>query len=913
MAEEYTSSNFEEMILASVKEKKEAYDADNDERVRQAVTTEFRYRGDYFGTFNTLKTRNMEYVGGLGKGLVTFPVVPRAIRSKTATMLATSVKIELKPARELPEIEAGVDLATNILARAETNIFDEDFEINTAHLRQTQRLCYVRIFNNQKKGIRYQEQERGGEPTQRRIHGKIYGCGECGLEVGEEYVQPDEAGVMHCPGEDGEGCPGTLRQLHDEKVRDIVPFVTKTKRTGEPDIEIISALLTRIDDLPCVGLQFDNTGWFNVNQLVPKLELQMQFPQFKDKLGEPNPEKWSAGTAWWYALTKERGNFWYAGGLSDGYKKGLRQYFELEKWYYTPDKCLGYTAKGEWELEGDGEDNLGFSMKEGETIEKAVRRHFGAVEEEVPPANPPEGDDIATMESAEAAPEAESEYDQPHAAGEDFEFTGICCWIANGKLLKVEPYDVINDFNPYGWTINASSYYPLGEERLNKLQDAITNILSMIYSAGLKRQLAALFANPNLVDEESLRKNHTGGFIFAKTESGLPLEQINWQQQLFYLDPPGLDALVWELAQLIIQIQKEESGVYDETVGVANDKNQTMGGRLQAANQSLQLMLSPAQAKRKGKIETCRKLLKKWQTMDNAAFQMIKGSFNEEWKPQDIAAFKNLDIDSDVVFKVVEGTDIPRAINDPQGALMAAFQMGLFDPQIPLPPVVLVKLLRALGVEYDPKNTDATRRLAQKRLKLLKTKVANVLAQTPMENAFVIVEEPLPQPAPPGMETVQRKILDPQLEAAIMADERLQAHETENHQVMMEFFVDHINGELGRDHPNTILLWMLDVFYKQHLTTMDNMMAREAATQGRIEGTGSAVANETARALSGEEEREAAALEAEAAGQEKEIASEEDRQILDAEEKERGREHEIEKTIIGAVAKGQGGGGKSTK
>lgn len=892
-----TNSDFDKMILAKIRELKETYDADNEERIRQAVGLEMRNRGNYFGTFNNLKSRRLEYVGSLGKGLVTYPVVPRALRSKSATMIATKVLIDLKPARQLPEIEAGVDIATSIVKRAETNITDEDFEINTAHLRQTQRLCYYEIFNNGRKGIRYQEQERGDSPAEIAVHGDIYNCPSCGAEVPAENLPEDR----RCSDEECNDRP-ELRLMTRSKTRKILPFKTVTKRTGEPDLRLISALLTRIDDLPCVGLKFDNAGWFNVNELKHRLEIEEQFPQFKQKLGTPDYQKWSPGTVWWYALTKEEGNFHYAGGLAAGYKKGMRQYHELERWYFAPKNCGGYKAPRDWKLEGEDKDaEPGFSMKQNETIEEAVRRHFGTTKDLAPQDESGEPVDEAIQPGSEdpASVSAAPEEEWPEYLEEE-EFTGLCVWVANGQLLKVENWDFTENHGVIGWINNPSSYFPLGEERLLNLQDAITNVLSMLYSAGLKRQLAALFANPNLVDEDTLRRNHTGGFIFAKTESGLPLEQVNWQNQIFYLDPPALDALVWELAQLIIQIQKEESGVYDETVGVANDKNQTMGGRIQAANQSLTLMLSPAQSKRKGKIELIKKLLKQWQKMPDAAFQMVKGTFNEEWKPQDIASFKKLDIDSDVIYKVVEGTDIPQAVTDAQGALLMVNQLGLLDPSNPLPIGFLTKLLRALGVDYDIKNADASRRLAQKRLKLLKLKILKY----PEENAFVVV----PEPGPDG-QVIERETLNPQILMEIMSDPRMQAHESENHQVMMEFFTDQINGELGREIPNRVLLFMLDVLYKQHLDTLNNMMAREAATQGQIQGTAAAVGQETTRALSGADEAEAKALDTEKATRDEELAAEEDRRIDEMEEKQRDREHDIAKTVIASTVKTQGKGG----
>jgi DNA-directed RNA polymerase subunit RPC12/RpoP len=890
---------FAAMILAKRKELADAYDADNEPRLRQAVTMEYRWRGNYFGTFNNNKNYRLEWVGKLGKGLVTYPVIPRAIRSKMSTSLATEVKIDCHPARNLPEIEAGAELAQNLAKRFDERIWDEDFEINSCHLRQTQRLCYARIFNNRRKGVRYQEQVASEETAEVEVHGDVYACGDCGQEVGAEDLaskpfalpMPENGEFQfNAPPEkpDEPECPQCgakkFAKIKDAVSDSINPFKTVTRRTGEPDTDIISALLVRCDDISGVGLQFEKLKWFNVNEPVPRLELELQFPNAKTELGTPRFEKWSPGTHWWYALTKEEGNYHYAGGLGESYKKNLKNYHELEKWYFTPEQCLGWKSPGDFKLETEcTADNPepSFTIQTDETIEEAMLRNF----------------------------EAE-------------EFLGMCVWIANDVLLKVEHTDFRTpsadddvSYRPIGWMISATSYFPLGEERLLNLQDAITNVLSMVYSASLKRSLAALVYNSEFIDPDEIRKNHTGGFIAAKHDSGVDLTKINLKNQAFYLEPPQLDQMVWQLAELIIQIQKEESGVYDEVVGAQNAANVTKGGRELAANQGLAQMLSPSKAKRRAKIDILKMYLKIWQTLPEQAFQMVKGSFNEEWKPSDIEAFKKLDIESDMQFFVVEGTDVPVATPDTQSKLMAVFNMGLLLPTNPLPVDFTIKLLRALGVEYDVQNSDASRRLAAKRLKLIKQKI--VEKDLSIQNSFVVIEEPAGQPDPAtGIQpTIARRVLNPQVLMDVMSDTRLQARETENHLVQMEYYGDALNGELGRETPNEVLMEFIDQMIRQHLGTMNNIQAREAATQGQIEGTNRAVADETHRALTGADEKEAAAAEMASAENDRmanrEIDQASSQRAFDAEEKDKARRHDLQKTLISVHAKEAGAKNKN--
>jgi hypothetical protein len=62
-----------------------------------------RFRNDFFGNFNEeFLQRNtalaLSYIPTLTKGMVTYPVIGRSIRSKIATEMNTSVKLHIEPA-----------------------------------------------------------------------------------------------------------------------------------------------------------------------------------------------------------------------------------------------------------------------------------------------------------------------------------------------------------------------------------------------------------------------------------------------------------------------------------------------------------------------------------------------------------------------------------------------------------------------------------------------------------------------------------------------------------------------------------------------------------------------------------------------------------------------------------------------
>jgi hypothetical protein len=867
---------FEAMILDKIQELSEPFDEDNEERIRQAVTLEYRDRGNYFGVFNFDKRRRMEWVGQLGKGLVSYPVIPRAIRAKSATSLATEIRLSVEANRRLPEIEASRTIGESIYERIERELWTEDFEININKLRQTQRRVYYELTWNPEKGIKYDRMQRSEQTEEIPIHGIIYACGNCGETVDESMLMDGQATQPPAPSQpppaealpiettaDASGtyepmpdpmqlapmalppCPfcgaPALQKSKDAASETINPLRSVSRRTGDFDIKIVSALLTRIDDYSAIGGEFERARWFNVNELFPCYEIQARFKKLGKELGSSNFEKWSPGTIWHYALSKENGNHVSSAAISSGYKNGLKQFYEVQKWFFTPEQCHGWQSPSDMVFDFDSEDDRHFSFMTGETIEEAMARNL------------------------------------EEWGAKDEEFNCLCVWVANGKVLKVSNEDFRETYGMIGWSLNPSSYFPQGEERLLHLQDAATNVFSMIYSGGLKQQLAPLVANSHYFDDSNVKTNQTGGIIYVKRDNAQDTEKINWQNQIFYLNPPPLNEYVWRLAEVIIQIQKEESGIFDESIGGEAPGNNTARGKELMVNQGLKLMLSPSKTKKRGKIKLVQKATRLWQKRaPDAAYQMIPGTYNEEWKSSDIKAFKNCELESDLRYEVVQGTDIPKAIVDTQTQLLTVFQLGLLAPENNVPPGFVIKLLRALGVKEDYKNTEATRRLAQKRLKLLKEKIANI---NPLD-AFIVVEEP--NPMDPEGAPLQYEALNPQLLMSIMSDIRLQAHETENHPEAMEFYADQINGEMGRDVPDKVLINMLDEFCKMHLQTLNGVMSKAAASSGLIEGTGEATKAATVNNLTGAGEAEAAAMENE------KTAKEEDRRYQsDENEKKR--------------------------
>jgi hypothetical protein len=101
-----SSMPFDEMIRARTKAWKDEYDQAAVPPLSDAVNMTFRNRGDYFGYFYGGGSRRSQWRAFPGKGMVTYPIIGRSIRSKTATSVSTRVQLEVEAVRDIPEKQA---------------------------------------------------------------------------------------------------------------------------------------------------------------------------------------------------------------------------------------------------------------------------------------------------------------------------------------------------------------------------------------------------------------------------------------------------------------------------------------------------------------------------------------------------------------------------------------------------------------------------------------------------------------------------------------------------------------------------------------------------------------------------------------------------------------------------------------
>jgi hypothetical protein len=834
------SLTFKEMIRARNFDKKKAYDDSHWQHIADYVTMCKRNDGDYLGVMRSDRRNYWNNVKS--KAFVTYPVIMRALRSKTATSLATDIGLDIQPVLKLPEKKAGAELAMNVYKYSEENDWTERLETLLAMLGQIGKFAAILTEMDSENGLTvgYKELEKEGWIKKQET---IIGCMDCG-----SVFMPEQLGVSAKDDErEADGEEREEMDSPDMKMREIKPdgydqSATDTKApptspdydlsnatcqnpecgstrlgisspdeyeegmipTGEKEAikaaqiktTVISPMLIRYDDLHTIGFDWQKAHWFNYHPIETVYELIDNHPELEEKIFNKTISDWSDSTRWYYELTKSNGNLGSPGMYQ---QSAYQELVEADYWFYQPVMCNGWEEPEEFELIKNGK--TAFDIKKGETIQDAMKRQ--------------------------------------HQGEDEFEFRGLMVKCVGDEITDVRNMSFLEAFTLIGWNLSVTSHVPTGEENLLPLQDAFTKLLSGIFSLALRASNPKGVVDGRKFNIQEFLDNTPGKWISTKQDMNPDEHQRSVTDGAGYIVPPNPAQFVMELINLLIQLNKELSGVYDETVGNANAQNITKGGRELALNQSLGLQAVNAKLKKEGKIAWTRLRLKLWQQMPDEAFVLIKGTFEEEWKREDVAAFKALDVDAELMITAVEGTDIPKTPPQQLQHLQVAAELGLLGEASPFEPEVRQYILKnALGLDFDIGNYEADRRLAGRRLEAMHNIADGWAVEHKLgyDQLVVIGFEPAPGEMPDPMNpeapvgTPVRK-LHPELLMTFAQDLRTKVRQEDNHLVFIGYYIDQIKGIVGSRTPKEVDVLILETAIDFHNQMVAQMQVQQLQAQ----------------------------------------------------------------------------------
>lgn len=831
-----------ELIRRKIQGWREAHDEDGRFRVAEAVAMTKRERGDYFGKFNEdwLDANHqlaLVWQNGLSKGMMSYPLIARSIRAKQATEITTPLKFSIEPVYKDADLEAMAERLEQVFSYLRRKHLDTNFDYQSSYIRQTSRVAWLYTTFSKKGGNLIPV------PEMQAVHiadgAAQYLCGNCGgafapeqLNIAAHPVQTlqgalseiDAAraqGALSTPEElnqalsgvsqieedltetDCPGCGqlGTLQSQHQIQVnaQQVPTGRMDYQDTGELRVNMYSPFQTRMDELNTTGFKYKQGHWFNFMLILPLYEAlrYCKTDEQRQKIQALSPDHWSDALHWHYELGKARGN---RTPYSQTSLMRADQLVALEFWWIVPMAC----GSDEWKAPSD--EIIGdFQIRAGETLEKAFNRQFKA-------------------------------------------FDGVCALVCGDEILNVFNGNFTQNWNGIPWKIDPYSAYPRGEERLLSLQDVATRTFTMVFSYSQRSSAPKGIANPLFFRMEDLQANITGGWIYPKLDlKDLSAPGFDLQKHIFYLTPPNLPELVSDFIELIVAMAKEESGIYDETVGAGNSSNETARGRETAMTQSLNLQVPEIRTKGEAICDwflTAVELIQR--DAPDVYFRLFTDEDENEWTEADIELFRSLKFRQQFKVSVVDGSDIPRTQDDLEEALFIAISQGLFDPANPAPIDIRQMLLKIRGIDYDIDDYEKTRRLAKKRYERLK----EIISEFNPADAIVFVE--IADQMNPGM-VIHTPMLNPELINQITTDPVAQMRpEIDNNFVFIKFYKEKMFGLLSHKKIDQVFLFALSEIIKQH----QGQVAGEIAKQTALESTNAAAGAMTNGAASNETEND---------------------------------------------------------
>jgi predicted RNA-binding Zn-ribbon protein involved in translation (DUF1610 family) len=424
--------SFQDMIIERTRGWMNEYDEANLPRIAEAFTMSMRERGDYFSYFN-LRQNNSQWRVIPGKGLVTFPIIGRSIRAKTATAVATKIQTEVESNREVPEKQAAAELARNIARYCRDKNWTKQTESTIAMLCQLARFCFVYNDYKTEGGMIVEIPE-----TQKRAvksGDTVYTCSSCGLQHTPATLGVDDIAEQF-----------KSKDLGESEQHDSLHNIVENGESQTPDPAADPAIDTEYTD-----------GEYTAADDAPTKDQDQP-----DEAEQPQqPAQSAPDDDESQAVLEHTANLSCPECQTNTLVMDSRARYEsvdaLTGEYHRRD-CgfMDSRVVSPLLIRFDSYNSLGFEYKRG-----------------------------AWFNYHPLVPAYELLASAPHLA--EKLSTGANKWSEAARLHK---------WTGMPWKIDPQSAFPKGEENLLKPQDAATNVCSMAYSHTRKRSMPTLVADP---------------------------------------------------------------------------------------------------------------------------------------------------------------------------------------------------------------------------------------------------------------------------------------------------------------------------------------------------------------------------------------------------------------------------------
>lgn len=627
-------------------------------------------------------------------------------------------------------------------------------------------------------------------------------------------------------------CPKCGQQAEVTKAPELAniprPGPSEQFNPGDSETCVSSCLEHRIDERNSQSGNLRGANWFEHHYLVTEEELDVEFPGFD--FGQSGD--WCYALKWKWALETGEDVFATSNYQSEDYRKR----FERRDIYLMPAEYESRVEPVACVIK-DGQGNVVLSVEAGDRLCEKFTNGF-----------------CYSMVGDKIAPK----------------FREVCFW----------------DEWSYGcYMPDANSFWGQPVVELLQIQDDWNNLYTI--------------QNQHL-ERNSINQITYNSLVYGPDdwEQDLVPTQEGWTQP----DNVSLDHYFKQIQALpltgvtqglefLFKILPYTGGAPPEAIGMNPPGPDTYHAQLLRKQSTLGQLQPPGESKANCKVSYMRNHFKIAQeNWPEERFEYLRTRFGEEWKPDDIEAFLNCNLERDVVTTFVAGSEVPTDLIQRRMDMENVISKYI-EAQVPPPQEVLRAYFDLMGIDYDLGGIEADERLADARYEKIKEGL-QVLGSRGVSNAPTVTMDPQTGEPVPGPSMLIQ---------GVMSHPGLQVKPKENHQTAIDFYVARQKALLADDMPDMALLECCDEMITRHEQAMVEeaqsksamdvaaqapAAAAAAAAQAGAEGGGEQVDPQAEADAQAQQQQMEAEQQAQASAQDREHASM---------EAEAGRQHEHSK------------------
>lgn len=728
------------------------------------------------------------------------PMLRRAVVANMSAMITGAVRVTCEPATKDPAAGGVAAVAKSVFAMLDGDkaFWSLRLEAQMAQGAQLGHGVWLRTRHNPyKRGEQVKETAWGVEQVPEPGE---YACGACAAGGPFEGGVSAE-GTTPCP-----GC-GAEAEVIEEPSEGPMPVPTgvRTRSAGDAELSLHTHYEVRLDERDSGGLNIDAARWFEFHHLVSGDEIERENPGY-----DPGaPAEWSPPLKWLHALRS--GSVAHMRKFDDGC-----DIHEVREICLLPEEYASF-------VEPAGE---GFVLRTDDG--QPVLDEKGRPAFQIRP-----GERLIDKFPA-----------------------GFRYRLCNGRLMPGNPqdpgvkaYDFRGEWGLIGFAPDPYSVHPAPLVELLTLGDDVNTM----YTIDFQHRESASKRN-RVYDQMAF---DPGAFDYDEvpTKDGFMLEKDDdIGRHVKDLEAPRMDVAMQGL-QYLMDISPQVGSPPPVALGAPDPTDDTYGGQRLKHQRQLMLLAPYNQSKAEAKVRCFTQLLKLAQKhWPDERFAYLRSRLGEEWREQDVEAFREADLDRLLKIDFADGSEVPTTLMEREqkmGALLAEIveamplvaQAGKFGPELL---AMYRKYAELAGVEMDFADAEGDERLAQARYDRIREGLDGAATE---DDVFVLMSHPALQPFP-----------------------------RENHEAHIEFWTDRARALLAEHEPDIVLVGICEEMINRHeraqvgdnQTDLQNQMDSEAPAQAAAAEQQAAAAGAERDKMAAEQGAEAQASEAEAAERERE-------------------------------------------